>query len=69
MSKKLDKIEKERKRTYKTSDLILPTLNLGKQASIRIEVDGENVCLFIGPRDWQWDRKTGKFVGAGTCMG
>jgi len=54
---------------YKTSDLILPTLNLGRQVKIRIEMDGENVYLFIGPRDWQWDRKTGKFVGAGTCVG
>ena len=57
---------------YKTEDLLLPWL--GKQGhlpdpcSVRITMDDKYVCLFIGPRDWQWHRETGEMIGAGTSL-
>ena len=32
---------------------------------IKIRIDDKYVYLDVGPRDFQWDRATGKFVGAG----
>jgi len=51
---------------YKTEDMILPMLKFDRSVSVRVTVDEENICLFVGPRDWQWNRKTGKMIGAGT---
>jgi len=53
---------------YSTDDQILPLLGLDKEKSIpvRIEITENEVCLFVGRRDWQWDRKTGKLIETGT---
>ena len=56
------------KQVYQEKDVILPNLSLKSPVRIRIEIDDENVLLFVGPRDWQWDRKTREFIGAGTRL-
>ena len=57
-------------KSYKTTDKIIGELNLQKRGGteICIEITDTDVCLYVGPRDWQWDRKTGKLVGCGTCV-
>jgi len=49
-------------------DLILPTLDLSNPCPIKIEIRNDSIFLYIGPRDWQWDFDSGKFVGCGTRM-
>lgn len=51
---------------YKFSDKITPILDLPSPCSLSVRVDDDNVVLKVGPRDVQWDRKTGKFIGCGT---
>ena len=51
---------------YKIEDLILPNLTLPEPCPIRIMLDGKNVRLFVGQRDWGWDYFTGKLTGCGT---
>lgn len=53
---------------YKVEDRILGTLNLGDPCPIRIVDDGKFVKLYVGPRDWQWRKDSGKLVGFGTCL-
>ena len=62
---------------FSIQDLIVPMLaeqgRLGgtdtePSCPIRLEVRNEDVRLWIGPRDWQWNRKTGALIGAGTCL-
>ncbi len=57
--------------TYTHNDLIIPILNLHKQKEVEIGIDitKDEVSLQIGPRDWQWDRKTGELIGCGTMTG
>ena len=53
---------------YIQKDIILPDLQLPNPCTVRIKIDEKNVCLYVGPRDWQWDRESGKFIGCGTCL-
>lgn len=53
---------------YETEDRVLPILDLGRTVKIKIVVKKNHVLLYIGPRDFQWDRKTGKWIGQGTMM-
>ncbi len=32
-----------------------------------VEITDKFVYLFVGQRDWQWDKETGRLVGAGLC--
>jgi hypothetical protein len=59
------------KNVYKTKDNILPMLEICNPTNIIIHVyeDTNIITLNIGPRDWSWDLKTGKFLGAGTSLG
>jgi len=57
------------RQTYETKDLILPMLKLEKPVTIRITGDDKYLRLFVGPRDWQFSKETGKSVGAGTRLG
>ena len=50
---------------YKTEDLVLPILQLPNPLPIKITMDGESLRLYVGPRDFQFSRKTGECVGAG----
>ena len=56
------------KKTYETEDMILALLKFPNPATIRVTVDTKYVRLFLGQRDWQWDRDTGELVGAGTLL-
>ena len=62
---------------FSIQDLIVPILaeqgrlggtDIEPSCPIRLEVRNEDVRLWIGPRDWQWNRKTGALIGAGTCL-
>jgi hypothetical protein len=61
--------KKNKEEVYKFDDLILPMLDLGEKVRIRIEITKDDVFLYIGPRDWQFERKTGEMVGCGTMIG
>jgi hypothetical protein len=51
---------------YEREDYILPMLNLPQPCYILLTVEDDTVSLTIGDRWIQWDRKTGRFQGAGT---
>jgi len=50
---------------YLQEDTLLPVLNLPNPCKVRIKVTEKDVYLYVGPRDWQWDKKTGQFIGSG----
>ena len=52
--------------TYKCVDTILPRLLLDDEIEIRIELGPETVSLYVGPRDYQWQRSSGIMLGCGT---
>ena len=49
-------------------DLIVPCLRLPSPTPITIHLYKDSIVLFIGPRDIEWDRKTGRFTGCGTVV-
>jgi len=51
---------------YKVDDLILSVLNLPDPCPIGIKITEHYVLLYVGPRDWIWDKETGENIGAGT---
>ena len=51
--------------TYTHDDHILSVVKLPKPCRIEVEITDKHVLLRIGPRDWQWDRKTRQFTGGG----
>jgi hypothetical protein len=53
-------------REYITDDLVLPELTLDTPCRIRVVVSPLYVRLYVGKRDWEWDRETGEWVGQGT---
>ena len=53
-------------KTFKAKDLILPDLSLPDPCPIKIEIRDDSIFLFVGPRDWQWDFESEKWVGCGT---
>lgn len=57
---------------YLHHDLIIPLLakknRLPDPCPVKIKIDEKYVYLFVGPRDFQWDKETGKFIGAGTSF-
>ncbi len=55
-------------KTYKIDDLVLPMLELPDPCPVKIKVTEKDVCLYIGQRDFQWDKKTGEWVGQGTRL-
>lgn len=54
---------------YSQKDIVLPDLDLPNPCTVRVKITDKYVFLFVGPRDWQWDKRTGRFVGAGCCIG
>ena len=64
----LEPPRKEEGMKYKTEDSVLSALQLPDPCRVEIEITPKLVFLKIGPRDWQWDRESGKFVGAGTLL-
>lgn len=53
---------------YETEDGVLGVMQFPEITKVRIVIDDGNVRLYVGARDWQWDRHTGEFVGCGTCL-
>lgn len=53
---------------YKTLDSILPIMDLPDPCPIRIKITEKDVCLYIGDRDWQWDKATGEWIGEGSIV-
>lgn len=53
---------------YEERDSILPILELENPCGVRVELKPDTVSLFVGQRDWCWDRKTGLLKGAGTAI-
>ena len=53
---------------YEEDDSILPILNLPNPCGVRIEIKDDSILLYVGQRDWCWDRKTGLLTGAGTMI-
>jgi hypothetical protein len=49
------------------ADLVIPMLNLNG-AEAECIVNSNEVCVTIGPRDWQWDAFTGERLGCGTLL-
>ena len=49
----------------KTNDSILPIVQLPNPCPIKVIIDGQYIRLYIGDRDWQWD-KDGELIGEGT---
>jgi hypothetical protein len=50
-------------------DGVIPMLYLGAETEIELTVGEEEISIQIGPRDMQWDLKTGEFIGSGTYLG
>lgn len=60
-------------KTYTYDDQILPMLGRkdslgGENCQVTVVIREDSVVLRVGPRDWQWDRESGRFVGAGTAL-
>jgi len=53
---------------YETEDLVLPMLDLPNPCPIKIKMTGKDVCLYIGQRDFQWDKETCEWIGQGTRL-
>ena len=58
----------KRKTIGKTLDKILPNLKLPREVDIEIKMDDEYVYLYIGQRDWQFYKDSGKLMGCGTSL-
>lgn len=63
--------------TYTDHDLIIPVLakkgvlqngDPNPTCLVEVSVRDQDVRLRVGPRDWQWDRKTGRLIGKGTTL-
>ena len=53
---------------YKINDLIVGAVKLPNPCPVRVEITREFVFLYVGQRDWQWDRKTGRLFGSGVGL-
>ncbi len=49
-------------------DLVLPTFKFPGPCLVKVEIIDDMLYLWVGPRDWQWDFKTGELVGQGTAL-
>jgi hypothetical protein len=54
---------------YIENDNVIGTTQLPAVVAITVRISAKNVELTVGPRDWSWDRKTKKLIGAGTLVG
>ena len=53
---------------YTINDLIIGKIILLEPCPIKIVVDDKKVRLWVGPRDWAWDKESGKLTGCGTSL-
>ncbi len=50
---------------FKVRDNVLPVLSLSAPCPIQITIREDAVVLAIGPREFKWNKKTGKFIQCG----
>lgn len=55
-------------KTYEADDSVLSRLTLSDPTKVKVVVGDKSVHLYVGPRDWEWDRITGRRVGSGARM-
>jgi len=55
-------------KTFETKDLVLPGMELPDPCPIKIRITEDYVYLYVGQRDWEWNIKTGEFIGQGTFL-
>lgn len=53
---------------YEVEDIILPMVRFPNPSKVRIVIDDKFVRLYVGPRDWQFDRDTKECVGSGVRL-
>lgn len=51
---------------YTIDDIVLPYTKLHDPCQVSVTVGADIVCLKVGPRDWEWDRKTGALLSCGS---
>ena len=54
---------------YEFEDTTLPLIKFREKSKVRIVIDEKYVRLYVGPRDWQFDRITKECVGSGVGLG
>lgn len=54
---------------YEHKDGILSLIKFPDPSKVRIVIDDKFVRLYVGPRDWQFDRITKECVGSGVGLG
>jgi len=67
----MSKTDRPPQRTYEVyeeADSILPALKLPEPCEVRVEIHNDYVILYVGQRDWRWNRKTGMLSGCGTAF-
>ena len=50
---------------YTDEDVVLPALPLPSPCSIRIDIYEDRVRLYIGNRDWEWNRGCPDAIASG----
>ena len=53
---------------YVFEDSTLSILEFPNPSKVRIVIEDKFVRLYVGPRDWQFDRKTKECVGSGVGL-
>ena len=59
------KIRLRKRVVFKLEDIVLPQMDLPDPCPIRIEITDDSVLLFIGRRDFQWDKETQEWLASG----
>jgi hypothetical protein len=53
---------------YMVDDAILPGLALPQLCPVRIDIEGKYIRLYVGQRDWQWERGSPDITDCGTNL-
>lgn len=53
---------------FRFDDSVLPRLKLTEPCAIRISITDDFVKLYVGPRDWEWERRDGTLTASGTNL-
>jgi hypothetical protein len=57
-----------REEHYMVDDVILPGLALPEPCPVRIDISDDFIRLFVGQRDWQWERGSPEICACGTSL-
>ncbi|KKL47442.1 hypothetical protein LCGC14_2335520 [marine sediment metagenome] len=64
-----DAAQKQMTEVYEFQDITLHLLSFSRPSKVRIVIDEKFVRLYVGPRDWQFDRITKECAGSGVGLG